>query len=177
VLIPSVYRKFRIDNFRTPDYRDILLGQHFIGKQNRPTPTLACPVSELFRYIRQPGSSRWARTPRTCEAVLPSGTSAKVADTPRRVAAISRRSSGSRLTRLSSSPGRNTLSVRHGSYDSSPGRHWSTWYQHGRGVCLLSGSIRVFRLGAKGPTALLIFAERAESIRRGHCAQHPSGTG
>lgn len=31
----------------------------------------------------QVGSSRWARTPRACEAVLPSGTSAMVSDTLR----------------------------------------------------------------------------------------------
>jgi hypothetical protein len=72
---------------------------------------LARPVSVQRRMRDHAGSSRWATTPSTCEAVLPSGTSARFSDRRRTIAATARRSCGSRFANWSSRVAEDTSPV------------------------------------------------------------------
>jgi len=69
-----------------------------LAEQRGLTAPQRVPQSDSF--------SRHGLPPSTCEAVWPSGTSAKVCDTWRRVVASSRRASGSRLASSSTNVGR-----------------------------------------------------------------------
>src|SRR5271165_603345 len=52
VLTTSVYHKYRSVDFPDSNYRDILSGQHVVGKHNCVDGTEACPGPDRFRYRR-----------------------------------------------------------------------------------------------------------------------------
>src|SRR5271166_3664997 len=58
VLTTSVYHKYRSGMFPNSDYRDILSGQHVVGKHNCVDGTEACPGTDLFRYSHPQWSRR-----------------------------------------------------------------------------------------------------------------------
>ena len=49
VLTTSVYHKYGRAMFPNSHYRDILSGQHVVGKHNCADGTEACPGTDLFR--------------------------------------------------------------------------------------------------------------------------------
>jgi hypothetical protein len=101
-------------------FRTVTIGTYFRDSMSSGNTTVSTgrkPVPEPTDFGTGPqagqgGSSRRARTPSTWEVVLPSGTWAKVSDTVRRVAAISRRACGSRPANLSSNGGGGIWLVR-----------------------------------------------------------------
>jgi hypothetical protein len=58
VLTRSVYHKYRSVDFPNSDYRDILSGQHVVGKHDCVDGTEACPETDHIRY-RSTSWSGW----------------------------------------------------------------------------------------------------------------------
>lgn len=58
VLTTSVYHNYRSVNFPNSYYRDILPGQHVVGKHNCVDGTEACPGTDHIRY-RSTSWSGW----------------------------------------------------------------------------------------------------------------------
>src|SRR5882757_1977818 len=56
VLTTSVYHNYRSVRFPNSHYRDILSGQHVVGKRNCLDGTGACPGTDHIRYRSTSGS-------------------------------------------------------------------------------------------------------------------------